>query len=114
MMPGVRKPDSSDISDPAPASGSGRLSSADFVREIVKRGANVNFRLPKGAPRQPASWSSIGSAGATPFLFAADRVDVPLMRLLLEWGPDPLLPNFDNTTPLRAAAGVGTNEPQEE
>ena len=114
MIAGVRKPDSSDISDPAPPAGSGRLSSADFVREIVKRGANVNFRLPKGAPKQPATSSSIGSEGATPFLFAADRVDVPLMRLLLELGADPLLPNFNNTTPLMAAAGVGTNEPQEE
>ena len=55
-----------------------------------------------------------GTEGATPFLFAADRSDVPLMRLLLELGADPLLPNFNNTTPLMAAAGVGTNEPQEE
>lgn len=110
----IRRPDSSDSSDPTPPAGSGRLSSADFVREIVKRGANVNFRLPKGAPRQPASWSSVASEGATPFLFAADRVDIPLMRLLLRLGADPLLPNFDNTTPLMAAAGVGTNEPQEE
>jgi ankyrin repeat protein len=114
MIPGVRKPDSSDLSDPAAPTGSGRLSSSDFVREIVKRGAKVNFRLARGAPKQPATSSSIGSEGATPFLFAADRDDVPLMRLLLELGADPLLPNFNNTTPLMAAAGVGTNEPQEE
>jgi len=114
MIPGVRKPDSSDISDPAPPVGSGRLSSADFVREIVKRGANVNFRLPKGAPKLPNTSSSIGAEGATPLLFAADREDVPLMRLLLELGADPLLPNANGTTPLMAAAGVGTAEPQEE
>jgi ankyrin repeat protein len=114
MMAGVRKPDSSDGSDPAAPVGSGHLSSADFVREIVKRGAKVNFQLPKGTPKQPATSSSIGSEGATPFLFAADRGDVPLMRLLLKLGADPLLPNLDNTTPLMAAAGVGTNEPQEE
>jgi ankyrin repeat protein len=114
MLAGLRKPDSSDISDPAAPAGSGRLSSADFVREIVKRGANVNFRLPKGAPKQPNTSSSIASEGATPLLFAADRADVPLMKLLLELGADPLIPNFNNTTPLLAAAGVGTNEPQEE
>src|SRR5437764_5402560 len=114
MIPGIRKPDSSDISDPAAPAGSGRLSSADFVREIVKRGANVNFRLPKGTPKQPNTSSSIASEGATPFLVAADREDVPLMRLLLKLGADPLLPNFNGTTPLMAAAGVGTNEPQEE
>ena len=110
----MRRPDSSDSSDPAPPVGSGRLSSADLVREIVKRGGKVNFRLPMGTPKQPASWSSVRSEGATPFLFAADRVDIPLMRLLLELGADPLLPNSDGTTPLMAAAGVGTNEPQEE
>ena len=36
------------------------------------------------------------------------------MRLLLELGADPLLANFNNTTPLMAAAGVGTGEPAEE
>jgi ankyrin repeat protein len=36
------------------------------------------------------------------------------MRLLLELGADPKMPNFSGTTPLLAAAGVGTNEPQEE
>ncbi|OYW13350.1 MAG: hypothetical protein B7Z55_16995, partial [Planctomycetales bacterium 12-60-4] len=97
-----------------PPVGNGRLSSVDFARELVKRGANVNFQLPKGAPKQPATSSGIRSEGATPFLFAADRGDVPLMRLLLQLGADPLLPNADGTTPLLAAAGVGTNEPQEE
>ncbi len=114
LLAGVRKPDSSDGSDPAPPVGAGRLSSPEFVRELVKRGANVNFRLPKGSPKQPATSSGIRSEGATPFLFAADRGDVPLMRLLLQLGADPLLPNANGTTPLLAAAGVGTNEPQEE
>lgn len=113
-LAGVRRPDSSDGSDPAAPTGAGRLSSADFVREIVKRGAKVNFQLPKGSPKQPATSSSVASEGATAFLFAADREDVPLMRLLLELGADPLLPNANGTTPLMAAAGVGTNEPQEE
>jgi len=114
MMAGVRKPDSSDISDGAPPIGAGHLSSLEFVREIVKRGANVNLRLPKGAPKQPHTSSKVGSEGATPFLFAADRSDVPLMRLLLELGADPLLPNSSHLTPLMAAAGLGTTEPLEE
>lgn len=110
----LRKPDSSDNSDPAPVIGEGHLTSLDFVREIVKRGANVNFRLPKGAPKMPDTSSRIESDGATPMLFAADRSDVPLMRLLVELGADPLIPNFNNTTPLMAAAGLGTTEPLEE
>jgi len=114
MLPGVRKPDSSDISDGAAPQGAGNLSSLDFVREIVKRGANVNLRLPKGTAKMPATSSGIATEGATPMLFAADRSDVPLMRLLLELGADPLIPNFNNTTPLMAAAGLGTKEAMEE
>jgi ankyrin repeat protein len=110
----VRKPDSSDVSDPSTPAGSGRLTSLQFVREIVKRGANVNFRLEKGAPKLPNTSSRIDSDGATPFLLAADRADVPLMRTLVEVGADPMLPNFTNTTPLMAAAGLGTTEPLEE
>jgi uncharacterized protein len=114
MLPGVRKPDSSDGSDGAPPEGAGKLSSLEFVREIVKRGANVNLRLATNAPRMPATSSMIATPGATPMLFAADRSDVPLMRLLLELGADPLIPNLNNTTPLMAAAGLGTKEAQEE
>lgn len=114
MIPGVRKPDSSDRSDGAPPRGAGGLSSADFVREIVKRGVNVNSRLPEDTRIMPGTSSALETGGATPLLFAADRSDVPLMRLLLELGADPLLPNFNNTTPLLAAAGVGTREPLEE
>jgi len=114
LVPWVRRPDNSDISDPAPAVGSGRLSSLQFVREIVKRGANVNVRAPEGAPKQPNTSSKVETPGATPFLFAADRSDLPLMRVLLELGADPLLANFNHTTPLMAAAGVGTGEPAEE
>ena len=36
------------------------------------------------------------------------------MRLLAELGADPLLPNADKTTPLMAAAGVGTYSPGED
>ena len=109
----VRKPDKSDRGDPAPI-GSGDLTSLEFVREIVKLGADVNLRLADGAPRQPNSASSLNSAGATPFLLAADRSDVALMRLLLELGADPYLANFDNSSPLMAAAGLGTTSPEEE
>ncbi len=113
MISGVRKPDSSDGSDGV-RTGSGRLSSADFVREMVKRGADVNFRLPEGMERLPATSSHVGPEEATPLLLAADRSDVPLMRLLLELGADPSLPNSTSTTPLMAAAGVGSREPLEE
>jgi ankyrin repeat protein len=110
----VRRPDNSDISDPATPAGSGSLTSLQFVRELVKRGANVNLRLPKGTPKAPQTSSRIDAEGATPFLFAADRSDAALMKLLLELGADPMMPNDTKTTPLMAAAGLGTTEPLEE
>jgi ankyrin repeat protein len=109
----VRKPDKSDRGDPAPI-GSGNLTSLQFVRELVKLGADVNRRLAEGAPRQPNSASSLDSAGATPLLLAADRADVALMRLLLTLGADPFIPNLENSTALMAAAGLGTTSPEEE
>jgi ankyrin repeat protein len=109
----VRKPDASDTGDPSPI-GSGRLTSLQFVRALVDRGANVNARVGKGIPRPPVSATMLGTEGATPFLMAADRADVPLMRELVKAGADPVLPNADKSTPLMAAAGLGTANPLEE
>ena len=58
--------------------------------------------------------TTLNSIGATPFLLAARTADAELMRLLVELGADPLLPNEDNTTPLMVAAGVGTQSPGED
>ena len=112
-MSWVRKPDASDRGDPAPI-GSGNVTSLEFVRELVALGADVNLRLDEEAPRQPNSASRLESGGATPFLLAADRADAVLMSVLLELGADPFMPNLRNTTPLMAAAGLGTTAPGEE
>jgi ankyrin repeat protein len=86
------------------------MTSLQFVRALVELGADVNARLERGASRPP----NINRRGATPFLLAADRADAPLMRLLIELGADPRMPNVENTTPLMAAAGFGTEAPTEE
>ena len=109
----VRRPDDSDGGLPPPV-GSGRLTSLQFVRALVERGANVNARLDEDAPRPPSVQTRVRSGEATPFLMATDRADIPLMRLLLELGADPTLPNVDNSTPLMVAAGLGTAAPDEE
>ena len=106
----VRRPDASDIGDPPPI-GSGRVTSLEFVRALVERGANVNARLEKDAPKAPYAATLLKTDGSTPFLMAADRADIPLMRELLKLKADPLLPNADNTTSLMAAAGLGHGEP---
>ncbi|MEX0716500.1 MAG: ankyrin repeat domain-containing protein [Planctomycetaceae bacterium] len=97
----VRKPMRGD-GDPSPI-GSGNLSSLEFVRKLVAHGADVNSRH----TRKYAEGSHLNRTDATPFVLAAEAGDVPLMRLLLELGADPQLPNADSSTPLLAAAGVG-------
>ena len=106
----LRRPGAGD-NNPAPQ-GSGAMDSLEFVRKLVAHGANVNAQATKRA--NMGVTVRFNSMGATPFLLAARTADVQLMRLLLELGADPLQPNEDGTTPLLAAAGVGTNSPIEE
>jgi ankyrin repeat protein len=105
----VRKTNSGDEGH-APPIGSGSLSSLGFVRRLVEHGADVNARM----KRRRAGNGELNRSGATPFLLAADTADAPLMRLLVELGADPLIPNADKCTPLMAAAGIGTLAPGEE
>jgi ankyrin repeat protein len=107
----VRKPNRGDDPDgQPPPTGSGNLNSLQFVREMVKAGADVNTRIEKGATGR----GKLGMPGATPFLLAAKTADLPYMKLLVELGADPLLANKDGCTPLMAAAGIGTLAPDEE
>jgi ankyrin repeat protein len=90
---------------------SGTLDSLDLVRQLVRRGADVNAREKK-EPRDGYR-NQLNRIGATPFLLAAKSADIPLMRLLLELGADPSLTTEDGTTALMAAAGVGIWAPGE-
>jgi ankyrin repeat protein len=45
---------------------------------------------------------------------ASKTADLAYLRLLVELGADPLLPNVDGCMPLMAAAGIGTLAPDEE
>jgi uncharacterized protein len=111
MMTWVRKPNrgDGDDGDPAPT-GSGNLTSLQFVEKLAEHKANVNARLERGASGRGV----LKRAGATPFLMAAMTADVPLMQALLRLGADPLLPNVDHCSPLMAASGVGSLAPGEE
>jgi ankyrin repeat protein len=110
QITGVRKVGLYGSNDPAPE-GSGRIDSLEFVRQLVKRGADVNARATR---RPPLGTTQLNTVGATPFLLAARTADATLMRELVKLGADPLTPNADNTTPLLVAAGVGTNSPPED
>jgi hypothetical protein len=54
-----------------------------------------------------SGFADFTTTGSTPFVLAARTGDLPLMRLLLELGADPLITNADNSTALLAAAGLG-------
>ncbi len=107
----VRKPHRGDGQDGQPApQGSGRLTSLEFVRALMKHEADVNLPLAKAESGQ----GRLSTGGATPLLLAARRADLPYIKLLVELGADPLRPNKDGSTPLMAAAGIGTLAPTEE
>jgi ankyrin repeat protein len=83
----------------------------DFIRALLKAGANVNARTREVPPSRrwlyslgDVSW--VDFTGQTPFLRAALAGDNAAMRVLLEHGADPNLPTTAGTTPLMAAAGV--------
>ncbi len=89
--------------DPPPRT-TGSVNSLDFVREIVKLGADINLQLKKG--KSPGK-AKLNSKGMTPFIYASRSADIPLMKLFLELGADPMLTNADGCTALMAAAGIG-------
>jgi ankyrin repeat protein len=83
----------------------------EFIRVLLKAGANVNARTREVPPSRrwlyslgDVSW--VDFTGQTPFLRAALAGDTAAMRLLLEHGADPNLATQAGTTPLMAAAGV--------
>ncbi len=109
VLPTVRKPGVGD-NDPPP-DGSGNLSSLEFVRKIAAKGADLNARMTK---KVPFGMTAINVMGATPYFLAARTADAELMRLLVQLGADPKIGNAEGTTPLIAAAGLGTRSPGED
>ena len=105
----MRKPGLGD-NDPAPQ-GSGNMTSLELVQKLVKKGADINFKMTK---KVNVGLTALNTLGATPFFLAARTADAEMMRFLAKLGADPLLPNDENTTPLIAAAGLGTRSPGED
>jgi uncharacterized protein len=107
----VRKADIGEDENGAPEPvGSGNLTSEQFIRKLAAKGADLNARLTGG----PSGGGRIARKGCTPFMLAADTADTPFMKLLIELGADPTIPNVDGCTPIMAAAGLGTRTAEEE
>ncbi len=107
-----RPPHGDDESGQPPPDTHGKLSSLDFIREMVKAGAKVDATLAKGAKAK--AFGAINFHGATAFLLACRNADLEMMKLLVALGADPHKPNADGSTPLMAAAGLGCYAPDEE
>ena len=105
----VRKPGVGDNNPPP--EGSGNMGSIEFVKKMAEHGADLNARMTK---KVNLGNTRLNKLGATPFLLAAQSADAELMRTLAALGADPLLTNEDNSTPLMAAAGLGTRSPGED
>ena len=105
----VRKPGGGD-NDPAPI-GSGNMTSLELVKKLVAKGANINARMTR---KVSPGLTGLNTMGATPFFLAARTADAELMRDLAALGADPSLKNADDSTPLMAAAGLGTRSPGED
>ena len=105
----VRKPGMGD-NDPPPH-GSGAMTDIEFVKDLVSHGADLEARMTK---KVNLGNTRLNKLDATPYFLAAQSADAELMRTLAALGADPLARNADNTTPLMAAAGLGTRSPGED
>ena len=99
----VRKPEIGDNSrgNPPPR-GSGNITSLEFARELVARGADVNLRKKTNG----GSHLRISVKDATPFLCAASTADLAYMKLLLDLGADPSAVTTRKQNALMMSAGI--------
>ena len=81
------------------------LDTLAFARFLLDNGADPNLRQTKRFNNRERN--NLNRVGATPYLLAAKHADVPLMRLLADYGADTRLPTEGNASPLMVAAGVG-------
>jgi uncharacterized protein len=88
-----------------------RSNMPELVKVLLAHGANPNVRFMRSnVAARGYDTTNTGGRGATPFLMAAAAPNPTMMRILLQGGADPQLPNSQNVTPLMAAAGVVRSE----
>lgn len=80
----------------------------EYIRILLEHGANPNARLVESTETRTVFTNQwLDEDGATAFLRASQSGDVPLMKLLLEFGADPHINTELGVTPLAVAAGIG-------
>ncbi len=81
----------------------------DLVKNLLEHGANPNAQLQQNPRRYGYTVYSARPRGSTPFLLAAMAGETAIMRMLVDYGADPLLAAENGVTPLMMAAGVRRN-----
>jgi ankyrin repeat protein len=97
----------------------GNLTALELAKKLLEKGANPNARISwqdkkfdkeggtmKNPPLIQLGRHYLTYIGATPFYLAAHNGDAPYMKLLVEHGADPKMPNSLGVTPLIAASGL--------
>ncbi len=80
----------------------------DYIKLLLDAGADVNARLTESTETRTVFTNQwLDEDGATAFLRASQSGDVPLMKLLLDYGADPFIYTELEVTPLAVAAGIG-------
>jgi ankyrin repeat protein len=93
----------------------GSATPLDLVKALLRHGADPNARMTKGTPlrRQTADYNLLAPRiGVTPYLLAAELLEVEIMRVLASSGADPALTMPDGSTALMLAAGTGARDNQ--
>ena len=84
------------------------MDSLEYINLLLESGANPNARMIESSETRTVFTNQwLDEEGATAFLRASQSGDVPLMKMLLEYGADPHINTVLGVTPLAAAAGIG-------
>mgnify|MGYP002629523316 CR=1 FL=1 len=84
------------------------MDTMEFITLLLDKGADPNARMIESSETRTVFTNQwLDEEGATAFLRASQSGDVPLMKLLLQYGADPHINTTLGVTPLSAAAGIG-------
>lgn len=87
------------------------VSALDLMKVLLAHGADPNAQLKSAAlQRAHTPGEPLLGPGTTPLMRAAKNGDAAAIRLLLDHGADPALPQRNHTTALMFAAGLGRGQ----
>lgn len=80
----------------------------EFIKFLLDHGADPNARMIESTETRTVFTNQwLDEEGATAFLRASQSGDLPLMKMLIEYGADPHINTALGVTPLAVAAGIG-------